>query len=83
MSILHFLIRSQYGYLFTLQRLLREGEAMNCPHCKIVIMKKTGCDWLQCSVCKTEICWVTKQARWGPKVRLKLKKTRWDRKFDL
>lgn len=41
---------------------------MNCPHCKIVIMKKTGCDWLQCSVCKTEICWVTKQARWGPGV---------------
>jgi len=43
-------------------------EAMRCPKCNIVIMKKTGCDWLKCSVCQTEICWVTKQARWGPQV---------------
>ncbi|XP_067940362.1 ranBP-type and C3HC4-type zinc finger-containing protein 1-like [Watersipora subatra] len=52
-----------------LERLLREHLAMHCPKCKIIIMKKTGCDWIQCSVCKTEICWVTRQARWGPKGR--------------
>ena len=42
---------------------------MHCPSCKIVVQKKDGCDWIRCSVCKTEICWATKQARWGPKVR--------------
>ena len=41
---------------------------MHCPSCKIVVQKKDGCDWIRCSVCKTEICWATKQARWGPKV---------------
>ncbi|XP_051932947.1 ranBP-type and C3HC4-type zinc finger-containing protein 1 isoform X2 [Hippocampus zosterae] len=49
-----------------LEGMLRSGKAMNCPHCDITIQKKDGCDWLCCSVCKTEICWVTKQARWGP-----------------
>lgn len=29
-------------------------------------MKKWGCDWLKCSMCKTEICWVTRGIRWGP-----------------
>lgn len=33
---------------------------------QIVIMKRDGCDWVQCSMCRLEICWVTKQARWGP-----------------
>ena len=32
------------------------------------IIKRWGCDWVRCSVCRTEICWVTKQPRWGPKV---------------
>ena len=41
---------------------------MKCPTCHVVIIKKDGCDWIMCTVCKTEICWVTKQARWGPKV---------------
>lgn len=34
---------------------------------QVIIMKREGCDWLKCSMCRTEICWVTKQARWGPK----------------
>lgn len=34
---------------------------------QIVIMKREGCDWLVCSMCKTELCWATKQSRWGPK----------------
>ncbi|KAF6023727.1 RBCK1 [Bugula neritina] len=42
------------------------SRSYEMPECNIVIMKKTGCDWLKCSVCQTEICWVTKQARWGP-----------------
>ncbi|XP_007906862.1 ranBP-type and C3HC4-type zinc finger-containing protein 1 [Callorhinchus milii] len=46
--------------------LLKEGEAMHCPKCKIVVQKKDGCDWISCSMCKTEICWVTKGPRWGP-----------------
>ncbi|XP_062897139.1 ranBP-type and C3HC4-type zinc finger-containing protein 1 isoform X2 [Mobula hypostoma] len=49
-----------------LKRLLDQGEAMNCPKCKIVLQKKDGCDWIRCSMCKTEICWVTKGPRWGP-----------------
>lgn len=51
-----------------LKELLKFGEALKCPTCGIVIMKKEGCDWIQCTMCKTEICWVTRQARWGPKV---------------
>lgn len=50
----------------TLERLLQNGEAMKCPQCGIVVQKKDGCDWICCVMCRTEICWVTKQARWGP-----------------
>ncbi|KAL4234057.1 hypothetical protein ACF0H5_005711 [Mactra antiquata] len=49
-----------------LRKMLDVGEAMNCPTCKVIVMKKEGCDWIQCSICKTEICWVTKGPRWGP-----------------
>ncbi|KAJ8947474.1 hypothetical protein NQ318_009777, partial [Aromia moschata] len=44
----------------------RQGEAIECPTCKVILMKKWGCDWLRCSMCKTEICWVTRGPRWGP-----------------
>ncbi|KAK9967305.1 hypothetical protein ABG768_001711 [Culter alburnus] len=50
-----------------LDQLLKNGEAMNCPKCQVIVQKKDGCDWICCLMCKTEICWVTKQARWGPK----------------
>ncbi|MCJ8744494.1 hypothetical protein PDJAM_G00119410 [Pangasius djambal] len=50
----------------TLELMLQNGEAMYCPKCKVIIQKKDGCDWICCLMCKTEICWVTKQARWGP-----------------
>ncbi|CAL9704979.1 unnamed protein product [Knipowitschia caucasica] len=46
--------------------MLKNGEAMKCPRCDIIVQKKDGCDWICCVMCKTEICWVTKQARWGP-----------------
>ncbi|KAM9410777.1 LOW QUALITY PROTEIN: ranBP-type and C3HC4-type zinc finger-containing protein 1 [Pholidichthys leucotaenia] len=49
-----------------LESLLQNGEAMKCPRCDIIVQKKDGCDWICCVMCKTEICWVTKQARWGP-----------------
>lgn len=49
-----------------LESLLQNGEAMECPRCDIIVQKKDGCDWICCLMCKTEICWVTKQARWGP-----------------
>ncbi|XP_066907673.1 uncharacterized protein [Halyomorpha halys] len=49
-----------------LQEMVDRGEAMNCPTCQVVLMKKWGCDWLRCSMCKTEICWVTRGPRWGP-----------------
>ncbi|XP_030840630.1 ranBP-type and C3HC4-type zinc finger-containing protein 1 isoform X2 [Strongylocentrotus purpuratus] len=49
----------------TLEELVRSGEAMKCPNCSIIVQKKGGCDWIKCSVCQMEICWVTKQARWG------------------
>ncbi|XP_065485231.1 sharpin isoform X2 [Caloenas nicobarica] len=49
-----------------LQTLVQLGEAMHCPTCRIVVQKKDGCDWIRCTVCQTEICWVTKGPRWGP-----------------
>ncbi|XP_059615360.1 uncharacterized protein LOC132260947 isoform X2 [Phlebotomus argentipes] len=49
-----------------LEMMVDKGEAMKCPTCQVVLMKKWGCDWLKCSMCKTEICWVTRGPRWGP-----------------
>uniref|UniRef100_K1Q9B6 RanBP-type and C3HC4-type zinc finger-containing protein 1 n=1 Tax=Magallana gigas TaxID=29159 RepID=K1Q9B6_MAGGI len=49
-----------------LKELLKKGDAMKCPKCEVVVQKKDGCDWIKCSICKTEICWVTKGPRWGP-----------------
>nr|CAD7570821.1 unnamed protein product [Timema californicum] len=48
------------------REMVDRGEAMACPTCQVVLMKKWGCDWLRCSMCKTEICWVTRGPRWGP-----------------
>ncbi|CAH1183481.1 unnamed protein product [Phaedon cochleariae] len=49
-----------------LEEMVKNGEAIECPTCKVILMKKWGCDWLRCSMCKTEICWVTRGPRWGP-----------------
>ncbi|KAF8786515.1 RanBP-type and C3HC4-type zinc like protein [Argiope bruennichi] len=49
-----------------LQSMVENGEAMECPKCQVILMKKWGCDWLKCSMCHTEVCWVTKGPRWGP-----------------
>ncbi|KAM9500491.1 ranBP-type and C3HC4-type zinc finger-containing protein 1 [Clarias gariepinus] len=49
-----------------LKTLVKSGEAMHCPQCGIIVQKKEGCDWLRCTVCHTEICWVTRGPRWGP-----------------
>ena len=51
------------------QDLVDKGDAMYCPNCQVLLLKKWGCDWLKCTYCKTEICWVTRQRRWGPNVR--------------
>lgn len=39
---------------------------MKCPSCGIILAKRSGCDWLICSSCRTEICWATRGPRWGP-----------------
>ncbi|KAJ8387189.1 hypothetical protein AAFF_G00160010 [Aldrovandia affinis] len=49
-----------------LKTLVQSGQAMHCPQCGIIMQKKEGCDWLRCTVCHTEICWVTRGPRWGP-----------------
>jgi len=46
--------------------MLANGDAMHCPKCNVIITKKSGCDWMMCTMCRTEICWVTKGPRWGP-----------------
>lgn len=48
-----------------LQKMIREGNAMNCPQCNVIIARAVGCDWLQCTMCRCEICWVTKGPRRG------------------
>ncbi|KAM7370000.1 hypothetical protein PAMP_011287 [Pampus punctatissimus] len=52
-----------------LKTLVQSGEAMHCPQCGIIVQKRDGCDWLRCTVCHIEICWVTRGPRWGPAVR--------------
>ncbi|XP_035214260.1 uncharacterized protein LOC118188033 isoform X2 [Stegodyphus dumicola] len=49
-----------------LNKMIDDGKAMKCPKCDLILMKKWGCDWLKCSICHTEICWITKGPRWGP-----------------
>ncbi|KAM9332464.1 ranBP-type and C3HC4-type zinc finger-containing protein 1 isoform 2-T2 [Pholidichthys leucotaenia] len=49
-----------------LNTLVQSGEAMRCPKCCIIVQKRDGCDWLRCTVCHTEICWITRGPRWGP-----------------
>ncbi|XP_028290069.1 ranBP-type and C3HC4-type zinc finger-containing protein 1 [Gouania willdenowi] len=49
-----------------LKTLVLSGEAMHCPQCGIIVQKRDGCDWLRCTVCHIEICWVTRGPRWGP-----------------
>ena len=55
-----------------IEGLIKTNEALKCPNCQVLLLKKWGCDWVRCSYCRTEICWVTKQLRWGPNVRKKL-----------
>ena len=49
-----------------LQQMLSSRHAIHCPVCRIVLMKKDGCDWMVCSACRNEICWITGLSRWGP-----------------
>ncbi|CAB4025024.1 ranBP-type and C3HC4-type zinc finger-containing 1-like [Paramuricea clavata] len=49
-----------------LEQMLRTKDGMNCPTCGIILVKKDGCDWMKCSMCKTEICWAVRGPRWGP-----------------
>nr|XP_026487958.1 uncharacterized protein LOC113394747 [Vanessa tameamea] len=58
--------QTDVGTQALLKSLIERGEALECPECKAIITKKWGCDWIKCSACKTEICWVTKGRRWGP-----------------
>ncbi|XP_046961460.1 uncharacterized protein LOC124531060 [Vanessa cardui] len=58
--------QTDVGTRALLKSLIERGEALECPECKAIITKKWGCDWIKCSACKTEICWVTKGRRWGP-----------------
>ncbi|KAA0187120.1 hypothetical protein HAZT_HAZT002690, partial [Hyalella azteca] len=43
---------------------LQYRRTVNC----VMLMRKWGCDWMRCPMCRTEICWVTRGPRWGPKV---------------
>ncbi|KAF2355276.1 Zinc finger RanBP2-type [Trinorchestia longiramus] len=47
--------------------MINRGDGMPCPHCRVMLMRKWGCDWMRCPMCRTEICWVTRGPRWGPK----------------
>ncbi|CAF4307729.1 unnamed protein product [Rotaria sp. Silwood2] len=49
-----------------LEEMIKRKEAMHCPGCQVIIQKLSGCDWLQCTQCKMEICWPTRGPRWGP-----------------
>lgn len=46
--------------------MVRRGDGLPCPGCSVMLVRKWGCDWMRCPMCRTEICWVTRGARWGP-----------------
>lgn len=46
---------------------LKRGDAMRCSKCRVILIKRGGCDAIRCASCNTELCWATKGPRWGPK----------------
>lgn len=56
--------------LLYIQRQTIEGKMMRCPArgCRTLLVRDEGCEWVQCPACALEICWITQQPRWGPKV---------------
>ncbi|KAF7382130.1 hypothetical protein HZH66_013562 [Vespula vulgaris] len=54
---------------YLIQEMLQTKNALPCPTCKTVIIKADGCDAVICTICKTEICWLTRGPRWGPRGR--------------
>ncbi|XP_076053309.1 uncharacterized protein LOC143032427 isoform X2 [Oratosquilla oratoria] len=46
--------------------IIRRGDGLPCPKCSVMLVRKWGCDWMRCPMCRTEICWVTRGPRWGP-----------------
>ena len=47
--------------------LIKQGVIMKCPECGICLERAdSGCQMLRCFYCRLDICWLTKQARWGP-----------------
>lgn len=53
----------------SLKDLIDQGLIMRCPKCCIPIEKRdAGCQFVRCFYCKLDICYLTKQARWGPTV---------------
>lgn len=79
-TLMHSTLTTRHSHMLHThtQDLVRNGEAMYCPSCNIIVQKKDGCDWIRCSMCKTEICWATKGPRWGPKVSSLIFKFIWD-----
>ncbi|XP_065287489.1 uncharacterized protein [Dermacentor albipictus] len=49
-----------------LEEMLKTQQAMRCPQCRVVIIKRSGCDFMVCTSCQTQLCWATRGARWGP-----------------
>ena len=40
---------------------------MKCPRCSALLEKiDSGCQFIRCFMCKLDICYITRQARWGP-----------------
>ncbi|XP_019853548.1 PREDICTED: uncharacterized protein LOC109582922 [Amphimedon queenslandica] len=35
--------------------LLKDGSAIHCPSCTTVLVKKYGCNWIRCLICKMEL----------------------------
>ena len=51
-----------------LNNLTKEGSILKCPKCGVFIERYKGaCQFVRCYFCKLDICWLTKQPRWGPK----------------
>lgn len=50
-----------------LNNLAKDGTIIKCPECGVFIEKYKGaCQFVRCYFCRLDICWLTKQPRWGP-----------------
>lgn len=47
-----------------IEKLLYEGIIKACPGCTILTEKMSGCNFIACTLCKKEWCWICQKIKY-------------------